>query len=337
MTERYRIFIICAFAIAFFTAVAQLRRTYMPSSNLQTTVWKVRVNEEKSQEDEKPPGKRRKKAAMCTIVKNEEAYIDEWVDYHLALGFDPIYIYDNSDEFEMRQWGNETKGDHVRVIHFPGQAVQMKAYLDCAKKLTRKKRKKTTWAAFFDVDEFLVLKKHDHVSDFLEDHCPHGEIGINWFMFGASSRNLYAPLPVTKRFTYREPKVNQHIKSIVRLADMNMQKLGGVHHVLLNKGNQHDTNGRKFVGPFNPDGPTDVSVIHHYHTKSHKEYIYKRLRGRADTSWKKGNMKTALKDAKKGLEKALAGVEVNMNYTFDDTGWTLMKKYVPIYAMFDEI
>jgi hypothetical protein len=25
-------------------------------------------------------------------------YMDEWVDYHLALGFKTIYIYDNSDD-----------------------------------------------------------------------------------------------------------------------------------------------------------------------------------------------------------------------------------------------
>lgn len=34
--------------------------------------------------------------AICTIVKNETLYLDEWVDYHIALGFSPIYIYDNS-------------------------------------------------------------------------------------------------------------------------------------------------------------------------------------------------------------------------------------------------
>ena len=33
------------------------------------------------------------KTALCCIAKNEDRYIHEWVDYHLKLGFDKIYIY----------------------------------------------------------------------------------------------------------------------------------------------------------------------------------------------------------------------------------------------------
>ena len=40
--------------------------------------------------------------AMCVIIKNETLYIDEWVDFHIALGFSPIYIYDNSLAFDLK-------------------------------------------------------------------------------------------------------------------------------------------------------------------------------------------------------------------------------------------
>ncbi len=39
-------------------------------------------------------------AAICAIQKWGLRYIDEWVDYHLAIGFQTIFIYDNSDDFE---------------------------------------------------------------------------------------------------------------------------------------------------------------------------------------------------------------------------------------------
>ena len=35
--------------------------------------------------------------AICCIAKNENYYINDWVKYHLDLGFDHIYIYDNND------------------------------------------------------------------------------------------------------------------------------------------------------------------------------------------------------------------------------------------------
>jgi hypothetical protein len=40
-------------------------------------------------------------------------------------------------------------------------------------------------------------------------------------------------------------------------------------------------------GPFNPGGPTDVAVIHHYLVKSREEYEWKMQRGRADAPLKR--------------------------------------------------
>ena len=40
--------------------------------------------------------------AICLIIKNETLYLDEWIDYQVALGFSPIYIYDNSPDFELK-------------------------------------------------------------------------------------------------------------------------------------------------------------------------------------------------------------------------------------------
>ena len=76
------------------------------------------------------PAMKRKKTAMCTIVTNEELYLDEFVDYHHALGFDNFFIYDNTEGFEMKQWGN-LKGDHVELISFSGPKRQLAAYVDC--------------------------------------------------------------------------------------------------------------------------------------------------------------------------------------------------------------
>ena len=84
-----------------------------------------------------------------------------------------------------------------------------------------------TWLAFFDVDEFLVLKKHDTINDFLMSHLPMGSLAISWYIFGTGNRDLYAPLPVTKRFMYRDgvdkndrhPSAWHNVKSIVKTSD----------------------------------------------------------------------------------------------------------------------
>ena len=102
--------------------------------------------------------------AMCVIIKNETLYIDEWVDFHIALGFSPIYIYDNSLAFDLKymhltnsiySW-YDTREDihkHIKLIHYPVAGVQIKAYDRCIKKDAAN----STYVALTDIDEFLVL------------------------------------------------------------------------------------------------------------------------------------------------------------------------------------
>ena len=35
------------------------------------------------------------KTAICVIIKDEQDYLDEWLDYHLNLGIDEIYLYED--------------------------------------------------------------------------------------------------------------------------------------------------------------------------------------------------------------------------------------------------
>ncbi|CAJ1955615.1 unnamed protein product [Cylindrotheca closterium] len=49
-------------------------------------------------------------AAICVIQKGALRYIDEWVYYNLlGIGFDHIYFYDNSDDFELQEWHKNIK------------------------------------------------------------------------------------------------------------------------------------------------------------------------------------------------------------------------------------
>ena len=47
------------------------------------------------------------KTAICAIAKHENVYINDWVNYHLNLGFDHIYIYDDNSSSGIRETLNE--------------------------------------------------------------------------------------------------------------------------------------------------------------------------------------------------------------------------------------
>jgi hypothetical protein len=43
-------------------------------------------------------------AALCAVMRDEDLYINEWTDYHLALGFQHIFIYDSHPNFTLSEW-----------------------------------------------------------------------------------------------------------------------------------------------------------------------------------------------------------------------------------------
>jgi len=280
----------------------------------------------------------RKKVIMCAIVKDEEAYIDEWVDYHHALGFDEFHIYDNTELFEMKEWAR-MQGHHIKVTHFPAKQRQSSVYFDCAKNAIEEG---FVWAAFFDIDEFLQLKKHNDMVEFLEEYASSGAIAINWLLFLPRKEDvLYSPLPLTKRFKYHQKQTNQHIKSIARLNDMRLHGYLLIHDVKVKNGTLHDTNYHTVKGPFNIDGPIDVVVLHHYNRKSHKEFIAKTARGRADTDTDPNRLQFAqnlLTDALDPNNNTFTDNHYKTeDLVYNDFGWEAMKKLVPKYAMFDEL
>ncbi len=286
------------------------------------------------------------KAMLCLMVKDEEAYIDEWVDYHHALGFDKIHVYDNSDFFEMKYW-SEKQADYVETTHYPGRGKQREIYFDCAKKAVDD----YTWVAFFDVDEFLFLENHKNVHNLLEEHLKSGALGINWLFYYPGPKDvIYSPLPVTKRFMYRDKKAITATKSIVKLSSLDLEskfwerdfyKPAICIHIFPLKegqGSTHDTNGQNFTSFQNPNMPlTDVVTLRHYNKRSYKEYVTKRMKGQSDDEQKRKSNRL-ITQAQGEFAEALETnnrTEPGVELVFDDSVWVTMKKLVPKYAMFD--
>jgi hypothetical protein len=207
------------------------------------------------------------KTALVCIAKNEENYIQEWIDYHLKLGFDDIIIYQNN-----WRWSGETK--NVIKIDFDGNTKQIPAY----NHFINENVNRYDWVAFFDVDEFLVLKKHKNINEFLKDYSDYPAIGINWVLFGDNGHNkINGEYSVLKRFTKRQNSVNDHVKCIVKL---NKPFLMGVHTPDFIS--WVDTNKNYNNGNFNQNGDYEIAQINHYFCKTEEEFKLKCERGRSD-------------------------------------------------------
>lgn len=272
-------------------------------------------------------------AAICLLAKDEEKYLTEWIDYNLlVLGFDAIYIYDNSENFTLQNYTNAralqlldtTKTTSIakpeaRIVveHQPYNWQQRAVYKKCLKDHGQNH----TWMALLDGDEFLVLKLHNSVIDMLHDHCQSGSLSINWFLFGTANHEKYEPLPVLKRFQYREPNATALHKVIVKTSDFDWnspkQKRGvnSPHFVdVIANTTMHNTNGEVTFDVSSPNGPTNVVVLHHYMYKSVEEWHYK---------WcTRGNVA--------GIHRR-CGEPPLVGTVHDDSAWKALVEHVPWY------
>ena len=287
-----------------------------------------------SDKDLKSPSNNQETAIVCAIVKDEDRYLREWILYNLGLGFNKIYIYDNSANSTTSKWLN-TQDSKVRrgtVVHkFPESKNerQIIAYRDCIERFGRGNNH--AWATFLDPDEFLVLKKHETVVDFLQDLCVNGSVSINWVNFGTSNHTKYEPLPVTQRFQYHTG-IDSTVKTIVRISDFVRQR--SPHWAFLKNDTQRrDTHGnfiqgKGMYGTFNPTfhekGTTDIAAVHHYRFKSSGEFNAKYC-SRGDV-WHTYNNMTFCQNGKQTVVP-----DVPVGYIHDASAWELLQKNVPEY------
>jgi hypothetical protein len=141
--------------------------------------------------------------AICTIISDDEAYIDEFVDYHAAVGFD-IYLFDSTEEHWFKQWGDErSHSAPVKVIHFPGNKTDPSFQAAVFTKCLRVYQMKHDAMVFLEVNDFLIMPETGKLSLFNNEVQPASDcaIPIERVLFGNAGQIVYDPLPVTKRFT----------------------------------------------------------------------------------------------------------------------------------------
>lgn len=227
--------------------------------------------------------------SVCAIIKDEQEYIEEWINFHRAVGFDHFFLYDNESEIPLKQTLSKyVKAGIVDVIDFPGWAMQKPAYDHCLKNFGNK----TKWLGFFDIDEFTVPKERELMSETLIFYEQFSGVGLNWRFFGANDLVKKPEGLVIENFTKTADKnwcLHSHIKSIVQ-PQFTIKCAGDPHWFDYSSGYAVSESYAKLIGSLstrcNPCAQTGFSKFHtatdipmskwqlnHYYTKSEDEYV----------------------------------------------------------------
>ena len=159
------------------------------------------------------------KVSICTIGKEENLYIKEYIEYYKNLGVDKIYLYDNNEingeSFETVIF-DYIKINYVNIINYKGYLKPQNKMMNNCYKMSYLKY---DWIIFNDIDEFLYLKNYSYIKNFLNEpkfnNCK--IIYLN-FIFYTDNNNLhYENKSVISRFKEKFLYNNKYVgKSIIR-------------------------------------------------------------------------------------------------------------------------
>lgn len=218
--------------------------------------------------------------AIECIARREELYFKEWIEHHLRLGIEHIFIYDNNDEEGLEEFlkNRLSAEDFGKIEVIPWRermAFQQWTALEHCAALHENDVK---WLLSIDLDEFLILEKP--MQEFLSEFADASEVYFSWENIGADGQLHYEARPVMERF-----------KTRVQCKDFGQGKVmfrpdrlaaWEIHGAKLKKGKIVNVLHEEITPPDSFNYIYRTAWIRHFFTKSLEEWKMKIERGCAD-------------------------------------------------------
>jgi hypothetical protein len=219
---------------------------------------------------------------VTAIVRNEASYIEEWLAFHVAVGVDHFFIFDNRSTDNLADvltpWINHGL---VTLLYWPLTAGQLDAYNFALSHFGHR----TEWMAFIDLDEFVLPKAHPTLPAFVASLGAVDQVLIPWRNFSYSGHRTRPPGFVIENYTIAEDVTPErfptlHAKAIVRTSAA--EQMIEVHVGKTRSGNTVNEKGQRVPEECWVAAPSfELIQLNHYYTKSYEEMEAKVRRGSA--------------------------------------------------------
>lgn len=230
------------------------------------------------------------KVALICCAKQEENYINEWLEHNYIIGIDHIYLCDNNDSdynINISSVINDKYKNFVTVLDYHNQVnVQNRCYKNVYKDI----KTLYDWICIFDCDEFLHLDTFNNISEyinFIDKDNDIDEIVIPWkLMYSDDSLTslYYNNAPLKKRFDKELEYIdNSHTQSKVIFKSTNNVDNVRTHYIATKEGyNKKSVNSIGEIINYNNNSGIDVNYniniyLKHYNKKSFEEYLTNKI------------------------------------------------------------
>ncbi len=228
------------------------------------------------------------KALAVLTVRNEGAFLLEWLAHHRAAGFTDFLVFSNDCDD-----GTDAMLDRLQAMgwlaHLPNPGPWPEGPQWAALKAADRHPlvMGADWVMVLDVDEFVNIHLGNRTLGGLMMHAPDVDaFPMTWRMFGNGGRVGFEDTPVTRTFTRAAPRVLHWpwralmVKTLFRRRAF--ARLG-VHRPKGGEGARWlggDMGGRLFSEPGRD--PYGVMQLNHYALGAMESYLVKCDRGRAN-------------------------------------------------------
>jgi hypothetical protein len=225
--------------------------------------------------------------AVVAIMKNEGAYLKEWIEYHRMAGVEKFYLYDNESTDNTKEILEPyIREGIVDYVYFPGTGMgnQVRSYADAVRRV----RNSVKWLAVIDIDEFIVPVEKNKIIDVINDlqtavrrkkHKKLFGLAVHWVQYGYDGHYTKPDGLIIENFR-KNGGAGEMVKSIVNpRASIFLPYLSVHTPIYLDFGF-----GRTETGEQDPwKNPVSVNTIriNHYSTKSYEELRKKIERNKA--------------------------------------------------------
>lgn len=227
--------------------------------------------------------------SICAIIRNEEDYLAEWIEFHRLVGVERFYLYDDgSIDATVQVAQKHDRGDVVLQSWKGDPAWECPANVDfrathqvqAFNRFIAEHREETNWCAFIDPDEYLYHAEIDDIRDplFEELDAPgfSQALFVNWLIFGSNGHEQKPPGLTIEAYTKRarcgDPRpTGGHGKIIARMHAIDYFGPHGSHNAVLKHGHAINERGQIVLAAVSPTPSADAWRLNHYYHRSAAE------------------------------------------------------------------
>lgn len=208
------------------------------------------------------------KIAICAIIKDEHRYLDEWIQYHLNLGFDEIYLYEDFGSLSHKDICKKYENVIINSMGlFEKHRLNPKRQTILYKWFIERYNNNFDWVAFIDIDEFIMLEDNIVLKELLDEYKDEQGLYMYWKMYSANNL-VEPPKDFSVLNTYTEVFETDKVEITLAKSFVNFKNNGKLltHHLV-----KHGVNSKREQKPRNVT--YEKIWINHYYTKSWTEWL----------------------------------------------------------------